>query len=252
MGLYEELVWVDLVEPIRPLLDRGELEWDSEKGKIVIPVKLRWNYPWVMGEVDGTRPCGLWLDFYFNIYKIFPKACQKCWKVVARPRTLKELFGVMRMQKGYRIPGKCGVENRAWTPGGVYGAYWYLPLGIGEEEAVGLKREIEADLAREVAIGMPMVVKRGCTEIEHYFGPSPGWTQELFDRMAPKEALLDALFEFNVGKYRQPGALVSHIQRQWVERAWREGDPTVWEFAERESFPSTPVDYDKGGRVDEG
>lgn len=247
MGLYEELNFVDILEPIRPVLDTGQLEWDPEKRKIVIPSKLRWSYPWIMGKTPMDRVCAVWLEFYFKYYKVFPKECRGCWKVVARTRKVRDVLRIMKLQKKQDIPGKCGMENRSYTPGAVFGAYWYLPLGIGEGEAVALKREIERDLAREVGFGIPVIVKRSCTEMEAYFGPSTEWKNLDFGSNDMKQEMLDALFEYKKVDYPQPGALVTHIQKQWIERAWREGDETVWEFAEKESFPLAPVDYDEGG-----
>lgn len=246
MGLYEELTWVDVVEPLLGMLKRGDLQWDVERGKVVIPVSPRWDYPWIMGKATDDRRCALWLEFYFNVYGLFPKGCRKCWKVVARPRTVKELFGMMQLQKEQDIPGKCGMENRSYTRGAVFGAYWYLPLGIGKGEAVALKRKIQREVAESVGVGIPFVLKRGCTEIELRFGRSDQWEKEkVWAGMDQKEELLDAVLEMDTTKHPQPGMLVTNIQRKWIERAWREGDPTVWEFAEEESFPSKLVNYDE-------
>lgn len=79
--------------------------------------------------------------------------------------------------------------------------------------------------------------------MEVQVGPSDQWnyTQE----MAMYEDILDAVYvEWTTGSPYVPKILSMHIKRKWIEWAWNIGDPTVWEYAEKDSFPGTVTYHD--------
>jgi hypothetical protein len=74
-------------------------------------------------------------------------------------------------------------------------------------------------------------------------GPSDKW--EYTEASAEREKILDSVFvEWESKEAYIPAVLSMHIKRKWIEWAWQIGDPTVWEYAEKSSFPQTVTYHD--------
>ena len=68
--------------------------------------------PWVYTQQFKGLRCDINQAVFWEIYKHIPTQCRNCWKVVVRPRTLKELFDLYELQKDMGVPCKCGMEVR--------------------------------------------------------------------------------------------------------------------------------------------
>ena len=69
-----------------------------------------------------------------------------------------------------------------------------------------------------------IILKRGCTELEHLMGDSDKWEitpeQEFIEAMVTNY-LVDENMSLN-----QPEHFIWNVKRRWIEFAWQNGDPT--------------------------
>ena len=149
------------------------------------------------------------------------------------------------------LPSKCGIERRPYAPSKGYAAFWYTPLGKGVESGRDLCTKVNRNVNH---MNLRPILKRGCTEMENFKGPSDLW--EYTDNDERLEALLNATFTAPIDLGLPPASNVIRTLRLWIEHAWLRKDPTVWDFAEKSSFPPPPVEYQdskhetgKGGLV---
>lgn len=241
--LYEELSELDIISPIRNLLDREAAKIDYKTGKILIERTMGHASPWVFNDVleHGERKCFKWIQFYWPFYRILPKECLGCWKVVVQPRNLDELFKIMQLQNELSIPAKCGAEVRSHVRSTGWQAFWYGPFGEGLEGAKKMYKTLAPKIRDILPITTEVILKRGCTEMERGRGPSNLWERTERDKLL--QELLDHVLEMDENWYPQPGWIKTDIIARWIERAWISGDSTVWKFAQKDSFPPGPVTY---------
>lgn len=228
MGFYDELTSIDIIAPIRPKLKSMELIYHTETQKITRgDLSASPDHPFLHTVMDEERECFRWWHVYLQNYQLVSRHCYGCWKVVAIPRTLKELLEIKELQKRLGIPAKCGVERRASVPRN-YGAYWYCPLKEGLGQARVVFKRIERAIHEEVASDIKVFLKRACTEMEDLKGDSDKWEYTITDQML--EDLLDAVFDLPQTMNHTDGPFEVHMVRTWIEFAASHGDPTVGEF----------------------
>ena len=151
-----------------------------------------------------------------------------CWKIVARPKNLDELLAVRELQREMGLPSKCGVDLRASeTYKGIYLAFWYGPWG-DLEASRELYKEVRRKVRGRLSLDTPVILKRGCTEMENAFGPSHLWTYPLETRR--KEELLDTTFEVKELMEMQPSFVETHTLAFWILYAHRRGDKTARKY----------------------
>ena len=148
-----------------------------------------------------------------------------CWKIVCRPKNLDELFELDDLQAKMELPCKCGVEIREnETYKGIYLGFWYCPLGD-----LAHARELYKDVKRKVrgalSLDTPVVLKRGCTEMENDFGPSHLWKYTPKTRFM--EDLLDSTIVVVQERPPQPTVVKVHVHGFWIHYAHRMGDKTA-------------------------
>ena len=230
MKLYDKLATIDIIiPPIEELLKQGMMV--VRKGKIYYTVHSEADFvsQWVFSKRCGERDCDRWMKLYFAKYRIVPRGCFNCWKVVVRPRTLKELFEIRKLQVELGFPGKCGVDNRpASKRKGEYAAFWYCPFGGGVEGAREHHKVIEREVHKAVGFQTPVILKRACTEMEDAAGETCNWVYP--ERQHILEDLLDSVFEFTEYPLEQPWFHKVRKMVQWIEKAIEIRDPTVGEF----------------------
>jgi hypothetical protein len=230
-SVYSNLLKKNLMRIIEPLIDEGKLKWSGKYPDRLEPILVGSTFsPWIrsgMGHMDGMM-CNFDHKLVFNYVSLklptafVPSRCQECWKIVARPRTLKELWAIYEMQQKMDWPSKCGMEPRKQVFG-IYGAYWYNPTPDCALDLAELLRE-QPELQ-----GIDVIVKRGCSEFEWACGDSAQWVvkqgqkeiEETLEGMIVLEAFIDM---------PQPDWLVEDTKKRWIEWAWEHGDPTVYEF----------------------
>ena len=162
MALYEELAQIDILTPIQPQLNTrtviirpdGALAMAGEVG--VFP-----DGSWINVNLPSDRNCALWNKIYFTLYNILSRNCYHCFKVVARPKNLDDLFVINKLQEKMGLPSKSGIEKRPWaTHKGNYAAFWYCPMEGGAEGAREHHKLVEKAVHDAVGMDTKVILKR--------------------------------------------------------------------------------------------
>jgi len=211
---------VDLLHMLEPMFKKGVFVLTNED-KYILRTGMIWNTPWVFaGDRMPQCECILAHQVILKYFNFIPSRCMTCWKVVARPRTVEELFKVSDFQQTSPRPSKAGIEIRTFVHG-LYGAYWY---NMTIEQGFECKRYVENAFP-----DIPVILKRGCTEFERKFGTSHLW--QAFPEEEDLEALLKSkLVIEDAFDPKQPASVVLHTKRKWIEFAYEHGDGTYSKF----------------------
>lgn len=250
MALYEELLAKDYMRFLVPSIREGIIELTSE-GKFKLGDGVRMSDPtltWIFTKKAPDRNCFLWEKIYFMLFKMIPRECFNCYKIVTKPKNVKQLFKLADLQEKLGLPAKCGIDTRGYNRyGGIYSGFWYAPLPGGLEGAKDLFTKISRDIISEVGFGLKTFLKRGCTEFENTFGASDKWqSHPMWEGMQNE---LDSLFDIKDPEVLQPELYKRHIKITWLGAAFERGDELVKEFVDKypESFGVSPaVKYMEG------
>lgn len=227
---YKDIIHDDLIEPIRPLLERGAYKIRSD-GRIETEMRQVSETPWVHIRQDAQKQCGLWHKVWFDVYGLLPSYCTECWKVVVRPVTLADLFALMEILLEQDVPSKCGIERR-YSVDALYGGYLYnssLTEGLACE--AWAKDLIHSRIGTHVNV----FLKRACTEFEHKFGDSRKW--EITPEQKALERRLESLFVLDRTIHTQGPEMQRHVMANWVRFAYAHGDPTAHGFMSEPLYP---------------
>ena len=235
----------DVISLIKPLLAQAGFKLRDADGKIYTETSLAWETPWHHVYHAGHLDCHLWhkviFDFVFKALgeKWGPSQCQNCFKVVARLRTLKELFALLNLQKRMGRPSKCGKEIRPQV-NGLYGGYWY---NWGLEAGLECFKAVREEINKDPKLGpeIPLILKRACTEFELLAGPSDKW--EVNEKQLQVETLIDNTFVRDIKHRTQPDHAIATVHRGWIEWAYACGDKTYLEFTNGEPLYPPLVTY---------
>ena len=230
---YEWCLDSDIISRVKQLLiNQGYFLRDSD-GKISVTRHIAWDTPWHHVYSHPDLNCGLWHKIMFDEIAMklpngpfVPSMCQNCYKVVVRPKTLKQLFALLELQKRLNRPAKCGIETRM-SVFGLYGGYFY---NLGIDEGKSRYTEVRQAVNENKYLGpdVDVILKRGCTEYEHAVGPSDEW--KITEEQKAIEQLVLRWFEADNTQYKQSDAAIAYVHRKWIEHAWSWGDETVLEF----------------------
>ena len=227
---YKEAKKKDLINFLTPLFKKGTVYIRPDDHKLGMRTGMMWNTPWVYAGdriADQTTNCILFQSIVLKYFNYIPARCQECWKVVARPQTVSQLFEVCDFQQTSDRPSKCGIELRDGTSA-LYGAYWY---NKSVEEGFECKAYVERAMA-EISSDIGVILKRGCTEFERKFGPSIDW-RVLDDQPEMEQYLQDHLVIEDHSDFRQPEMLTDNVKCRWLEFAFEHGDKTYLEFTDQ-------------------
>ncbi len=227
MGLYEKMKGRDIVAPIAPDVRNNTVELTDES--IVVTEKLVDDLPWVHQRLAEDRQCSRHSTIYSALYGFIPQNCHHCFKIVARPKTLSDLFKVREVQKKLDRPSKCGIEEREHVHA-LYGAYWYCPISEGLKGARELYNIVKAEVEASLGEGTGVILKRGCTEMELNHGPSDRWVYTAAH--AELEMHLDNHYEVKRRDKVLPKYLETRTIRRWIEWAYSHGDETYREYTD--------------------
>lgn len=227
MGLYEKMKAMDVVDPIAADVRNKAVELTDEK--IVVTEKLVDDMPWIHQRLAEDRECTRHSTVYSKLYGFIPQNCHHCFKIVARPKTLRDLFKVREIQKKLDRPSKCGIEEREHVHA-LYGAYWYCPISEGLKGARELYQTVRAEVEESLGEGTSVILKRGCTEMELAHGPSDRWTYTAAD--AQREMHLDGHYEVKRRERVQPAYIENRTIRRWIEWAYSHGDNTYLDYTD--------------------
>lgn len=253
ISLWEWLKAHDVLEWLKPLWDGGGWYFNDD-GKLEINKQaIAIHTPWVHHGHTGWARCMLWSRVMFyaasmQMPKCFadgemfvPSGCQNCYKVVVRPKTVTQLFELDKLEEEMGRASKCGIEVRD-SVHGLYGGYFYnLGLDAGLECYKAIREAVDQRLGKDVAV----ILKRGCTEMEHAVGPSDKW--EITDEQKEVERLItDWIVEPEKNEGNQPEAVIWHVKRKWIEYAFKHGDVTYKELTNDKSIVPGYVTYHGG------
>lgn len=238
--LYEEIKSRNIIAAIKPLLQQDVLELRLSDGKVVpFNLKNTWHTPWLHHRLSYRHNCYIWKDIIFeNVIKsiwppgqwFVPESCQGCYKVVARPQSVKQLFQLADLQYELNYASKCGIEIRPSVFGN-YGGYFY---NRGLEEGLACYKTVKRAVLDEIG-DIPVILKRGCTEMEHGVGPSNEWSVSPAQKQF--EDLVKHIFAMDIPVIGQMPHAQDYVKQLWIEEAYKLGDPTVYEFIDEPLYP---------------
>jgi len=227
MGLYEEMKARDIVDPVAQDVKNKAVELTDEE--IVVTERLTDDLAWIHQRMAEDRECTRHSTVYSKLFGFIPQNCHHCFKIVVRPKTLRDLFKVREVQKALDLPSKCGIEERQHVHA-LYGAYWYCPVSGGLKGARELYEKVRTAVEAVLGPDAGVILKRGCTEMELTHGPSDRWTYTAFH--AQREMQLDKVYTIRRREKIQPEYLEHRIIRRWIEWAYSHGDDTYLEYTD--------------------
>lgn len=229
-GLYGKLNKFDLIENMKPFLDRN-LYTVTHSGTIRRNAAdaIQFETPWHHVNPCPYKQCNIDHQVKFNCFGYVPPKCLECWKVVVGPRTLKELFQLVDIERSMQHPCKAGIELRAYTSR-PYGGYFYNnSLDEGRDCYEKVRKAVNEHIGEDV----PVILKRACTEYEMILGNSMTW--HMNDLAWQLENEIDAIVEDDAkGSVRQPDIVVRHVHKRWIEYAYKLGDKTYLDYTDGE------------------
>jgi len=224
----------NVIEKNLNLFDSGLLVMDNSEGKIKSKYAIDPKITYIMVKRSDNRKCRLHFTIFFEQMGLLPYRCLDCWKVVIRPRTLKETVELAEKIYDLGCPYKYGYDTREYTFGG-YGIFIY---NDSLEEA---KDRYEKVLELGAPGGDRTWIQRGCTEMNHNFGSSSEW--KLDEEDIKYQKWLEDTFYSEYSEPDQPEVVREFIFSRMVRWAYMIGDDTYKEFIEEELYPEV-VRYD--------
>ena len=233
MSTYDQLGRVNLIRKLAPMFKDGRLAIKAATGKIRLGERMLYlESPWLTSGITSKHKCDLWLNMMNDkCLHFIPSECRSCWKVVVRPKTLKQLFQLYAYQQSCGFACKCGIEVRTYVRGS-YGGYFYT----SSYEECG-ERYLEVREAMDkIDHEMTVIMKRSCTEYEHGFGDSSKYIRPA-DADTWEKLMLEWIDYKNPG-CADPDYFKANVKQSWIEFAWNRNDPSVDEFTGgRQLFP---------------
>jgi hypothetical protein len=224
-GFFRECQTSDIISPLIKLVESGSFVMaDNGKLRPTIPA-IEARTPWIHVISSTSRYCGIWHSVMFDYFNIIPSPCFECWKVVVTPRTLEELFQLLKIQEKLQRPSKCGIEVREHTPK-LYGGYFYNDsIEMGQE-----CWKIVRDAMDEISPDIDVILKRACTEFEMTHGPSNQWKLKK-GQLKLEEAITDLIeYPENFDMWNQPPITRPRIIQSWIKWAYKNGDKTYLKY----------------------
>lgn len=240
-GNYKEWTDRDLIGKLQPMLDNGQLRLldNGMIGRAMAPNVIQHNTPWLHAKHLPCMECYRDHHIKFNFFGYIPPRCLECWKVVAMPRTVKELFKLRKLQCDLGKASKCGIEMRHYTQR-LYGGYFYTrSLDEGQARYKEVREAINDSISPDVKV----ILKRGCTEFEMTHGPSDTWA--IADNFLDLDYYIDNHCDFQSKTIQtaQGSLCENRIHQLWVDWAYAHGDETYSEFTGGQPLYPSPVTY---------
>jgi len=252
---YQQVCDDEIISNMQQLLSSGAYKIRDVDGKIQITTSaMVWDTPWHHISHDAFLDCHRWHKIMFELFSMtlpkgrafVPTACQQCWKVVVRPRTLLGLFALMHLEMVLDRPSKCGIEIRPYVHG-LYGGYFY---NHSLEEGVECYKIVKEMVDKTLHLGIdpdgnkietPVILKRACTEFEKRVGASDKW--EISEEQVRIETKVNRWLVRDDTLRKQPDHAVANIHRKWIEYAYMNGDATYLNFTGGKPLYNPPVTY---------
>lgn len=218
---------------------KGHL-FKSDDGKYMIAAGTGAISPWHFVGNPQNPDCRYWHRFLGipglgKGESFIPNTCMNCWKVVIKPRTLKELFKLLDVMTEYGHRGKVGIERRE-TTFGPYGGYLYNEtIEAGQECKRTIWRLVQKNIGKVVDLnsdeeGIKLGLKRGCTEYELAHGPSGEW-KPYPGQLEVEEWVKNNFVYYAINSQDQTEESLALIHGEWLKFAYQYGDKTYREFS---------------------
>lgn len=226
---------------------RKQNGWHYRPGDMKLLIEARqtpitpWHY---IKPSEGD--CYLHMSVIFGVMaqrakiQFVPEYCMGCWKVVVRPKTLKQLFALEKLQKEMNLPSKCGIEVRNYVPA-LYGGYFYNRSKEQGQECYEKVREA-VNACPELGEDIDIYLKRACTEMEQKFGETDKW-KDVTDEQREIEKTVLSLIAYDPSGQKQPPHFVAHVHKTWIEWAFQHGDETYKEYTNGLPIEPAAVTY---------
>ena len=237
-NIFRHIVSTDIIDKLQPELEeKYYLDPETHRYKSKGRIELT-ETPWVHAKQDPSKDCKYY-HFIFGKLGFIPKRCLKCWKVVVRPRTIKELWLLYHVQLRMDRYSKCGIEERPYVRG-LYGGYFY---NNSYEEGRQCQIEVKQAIKGYIGYDLPVILKRYCTEFEVKLKDSMKYQRPSY--ADEQEAWMYAKVENNEGKaFPQDQDIKLHTFNKWIQWAWKfDMSDDVFEFGKPEDFYTTPRTY---------
>jgi len=242
-GLYNNIDKFDLIETFKPLLDSGSY-YVTPHGTIrrnkAVDAQV-YETPWHHVKPCPFKQCNIDHQIKFNQFGYIPPRCLECWKVVVGPRTLKELFDLVALEKKLDRPSKAGIEMRAYT-GRPYGGYFY---NNSLDEGLDCYKIVREAVDEALSPDVPVLLKRGCTEYEFILGDARGWFMN--DYANELDNVIETFVDDDAkSAMPQPDMVTRHVHKRWIEYAYKLGDQTYLDYTDGKTlYPSYYTFHDK-------
>jgi hypothetical protein len=194
---------------------------------------------WIFVRNGPALGCDFPLDFLFDqVYarSAVPYGCRACYKVKVIPRTLRELVAAWQVAKQIECLSKWGVDLENPYSQNVYAGYFYV-TGLDMARAVFAVVRKAIDKDPKLGAGVPLVIKRGCSEYEAKLGPSDRY--EFAPELAALETYLRPRF-----RGRKPRKSTLLPVAYWIDTAYRIGDDTYLDFTDGKRWRPKTLTYD--------
>lgn len=218
----DRLMFNDVLEFVKESIGKDSYI-DPKSGK-VIPVaeSLEMNLPWLFIRQDPKMLCRIY-QLCADKAGFVHSRCERCWKVVARPKTVYALFQSYELMEKLGFHGKCGIEERSYVQatGQLYGCYWYCTSPeMGKEVADAARAEFD-----KVLPNTEIYLKRSCTEMELKYGPWGHYRRPEWASLMEEE--IESMFLMERQIEPTPIYLRRHIVMRWLKFAAEHND---WTF----------------------
>ena len=226
---------------------RRQNGWEYRPGDLKLLITSRQNplTPWHYVN-PSAEDCLLHMNIIFGVMshvaknQFVPIHCLGCWKVVVRPKTLKQLFALENLQKELNLPSKCGIEVRNYVPA-LYGGYFY---NRSLEEGRACYKKVREAVTENENLGedIQVYLKRACTEMERKFGETDKW-EEATEEQKEIEKIIFSLIAYDPIGQKQPSHFMAHLHKSWIEWAFTHGDETYKEYTNGLPIEPAAVTY---------
>jgi hypothetical protein len=230
MSVYSSIVGEDIVskfltglEAGRYMIARDGKVWNTEERRD--NPALQFDSIWHYINNPPDMHCD-WFHDTTTLLNFIPTRCMGCWKLVVRPRTLRELFLLQGLMTEMVADDptcycKCGIETRDYVNGN-YGGYFYH---TSKEIMQDRYKQVRKLVDEQISVNVDVIPKKYCSEFERDFGPSDKYEQPAHAKR--DEELMSRTCHMKDITDKQPDIAIKRTMRKWIKHAWSIGDPTV-------------------------
>jgi hypothetical protein len=249
----------DIVTHIRPLLDAKAYFIRDPDGLIDCERRIAHNSPWIYVRPMPAHECGLWSKVYYPYFHFIPKfCCYNCWKVVIKPKNIRQMARLHDLMIEMGRYCKLGKEEREYVSGPWGGYFYNTSVKEGRARWKEVYERVERDpilkdiLDEKDKDGYPvrLYLKRGCTEYEinpSGQGPSDKWVYTKEHEELQHDLDIWFVHDTEQALRKQPEHLQKTIWRSWEHWASKWEDKTLFDFTRGKLLFRPPVTYHKEG-----